>query len=203
MQKLKRNMIHLGAIMASAFMLFSVSGATASLLGDSITCGVTSPQNCYVNGVENTEAVVGAGAEFGIGPTGPSNFSVDVGDSSIVVTQITGGPTGFDGSILLTLSGLDWVGMPSGVITGISSFFTNANAGIDMSNVTTSAHSIMIELGFSIWDNEDVLSFNIETDHAAIPEPRMLALFGFGLLVLGLARRKRTKQFCVANRSHR
>ena len=120
-----------------------------------------------------------------------NSLSIDVGAESVAVTFENGPFCGWftcDGQGLLEfwLTDLDWVGMPSGLITGL-------NVVTNMTNVQTSYadHSIYFALPESRVDSSMFLTLNIVTSHGvSVPAPATNTIFALGLLGLIMRRRK-------------
>ncbi|MDX1734124.1 MAG: PEP-CTERM sorting domain-containing protein, partial [Halioglobus sp.] len=173
-----------------AVLMLSVFAATANatLIGDTVGCSITNFWDC-----DSPTAVVGdPGAEFiladVISPGGPFvDFSVDIGANSIAINGIGSLITvNAPNSLILTLDDLDWVGMPAAEIIGIDNLVTTVS-GIDLSDITFTAHSVSIELGqgASSWVSGNSLSFDLVK---GVPSPATIALFGLGLAGIGWSR---------------
>ena len=191
----------LSALAVTAFALPS----SASLIGT--TVDITSPHgNC--SGV-----TVGAGVECSIFDMPLQNddlIDVDIQDSRIVFDFLTigpgatnylwsAGPVVFD----VVIDGLTWVDDPSASIAVISSTIGLAGMTGTSGNPNTigafvsGANQVTLNFGDLNRDNCPTslcvrLTLNLIPVPNVLPEPASLALFGFGLLGLGAAlRRKR------------
>lgn len=80
------------------------------------------------------------------------------------------------------------------VIDGVGSFTINDLAGNTGLQIGIGANDKTIAFGASAWINGDFNSghwdINVELETASVPEPGFLSLLGFGLLALGLRRRR-------------
>lgn len=181
---------NLAALAATATLMLSAGTASASLIGDSVSCA-TNGAGGY--SCDAPTAVVGGASEFTLnGPPG-AVFDVNIGADDILVTFIFGGGVSLGSPVTLMLSDLDWVGSPLGEIVGIANFATTATAGITASDVTFGAHSVDIVLGSgTTWAQNQFLSFDLVTsDPSAVPLPATLPLVVLGLAGLGVASRRR------------
>ncbi len=173
--------------LVSAALTLGLNGtAHATLINDTVACDVQ-PNGSFWS-CSSPSALVGAGNEFQLLLQGTPLFDIDIGASSFSMTNLEGLFAGV--GELLTISSLNWTDFPSGTITGITNFFTNANAGIEEADVTTGPNSVMIDFNQSSWSVGQSLSFDFVTTHD-LPEPATMTLLGFGLAGLGLAARRR------------
>ncbi|MDP2561173.1 PEP-CTERM sorting domain-containing protein [Psychrobium sp. 1_MG-2023] len=176
-------------IVMLAVAVFSFN-SHASLITDEVflSCeqdsGGTDPA-CEGNGLMSS--IVGAGVEYPDYFNFQNSISIDVGDNSISVSFENGPYCGWftcDGSGYLTfeLTSLDWVGMPSGFISGL-------DVSTNMSGILTSfaAHSVKFELPETQVTNDMFLDIGLITQHGetlAVPEPSTLAIFALGMIGL-------------------
>jgi hypothetical protein len=154
--------------------------AHATLIGD--TFSATGSQ------LVTNFSTIGAGAEAtGIG----GRLDFDFGASSLTVTQ-TQSLLSFSVFGNYVFSGLDWVGDPTGIITGITIASNDGFTGGLVNNFSFTDHSITFNLdpGTSTPGIGKSVVFNIVTNHS-VPEPTILALFGLGLAGLGFSRRRK------------
>lgn len=177
-------------ILAASVLLVPM-GASASLIGDTVTSSFTGGQIISSPG----SAVVGSGAEFQIGfdfnndnTVDPDEvfIEVDVEDSSITMTSIMSFPFGTD---TLTVGDLDWVDT-LGEIVDTSLAVTGVN-GLDASDVSFTSNSVSVVFANSNWMPGDFAAIDLVTTHAVVPEPTTLALLSLGLAGLGFARRRK------------
>jgi hypothetical protein len=131
--------------------------------------------------------VVGAGVDFQLDLTGGPFFNIDIGASSFSMTNLFSLRAG--AGEMLTISSLDWVDNPNGILVGIDNFFTNAT-GVEPSDITVGDHSIVFNFNDTSWGVGQILSFDLVTNHD-IPEPATLALFAIALGGLGFMMRRR------------
>ena len=190
----------IGAFVGLAMMgvvLLAPTVAHASLIGDSVTCAIVGgPASFACIPGANT---VGAGVEFSIDFLSTPSFTVDIGASSVSVTQVFGQPISTGAGEVLVLGDLDWIGLV-GKIVGISGFSTNVATGnITAGDVTFTDHEVRFDMSPNIWQVGTFASWDLVTQHI-IPEPGTLALFGIGLAGLGFTgwRRRRSMQLKTA-----
>jgi hypothetical protein len=199
------------AALAATTALVTPAAYAASILGD--TFGV----DVDIDGsIGSGSAVAGSGAGdvrsapdiiVNASPIDVHVFWVD-GDSFDVVVKINDGEFGGApdlGSIVITLSGLDFPG--AGILGasfngGASDYFgylasgdnPTGSAPIDGPSVTTTANSVTVTMGnFSaqLVGDQPIFRFDVQ---AVVPEPGTVVatLIGLGLLGAGVQRRSRT-----------
>ena len=171
---------------ATAAMFAPFSGANATLIGDTVTCDVE-PASLYT--CSSPTAVVGAGVEFVVDlVAAPPTFDIDIGASSISMTN-TGGGLGAGAGELLTIGSLNWLGLASSSIIGVANFMTAGTAGMEIGDISFAGDTIMIDFDSGAsWATDSYISFDLIF---AVPEPAILSLMAIGLLGLGLVRRRR------------
>ena len=181
----------IGALVGLAMMGMAGS-ANATLIGDQIEFQGFFPDlgtplagfNLIVNVVDGT------GDEFVFGVS-----TTNVESGSVIFTLSTGFATGDDCNCI-QITSMDWVGDPSGIISGIT-LSSNTITGFTTANVTTSAVSGgPSEILINVADLTGVtatgsVTINLQTTDREIPEPGSLALFGIGLVGLGFMTRRR------------
>lgn len=176
--------------------LFSAQ-AQAGLIGDEVACSSTLDGSFYV--CDSASATVGAGSEFLIQTTGGGNrLSIDIGDSFIEFSNALSGFGLGTVSAIVTLSSLDWLGMPGVEIVDVL-FSTSGTTGFDASDVSFDAHSVSFDIGGN-WDSVgsfvrlDLVTRNVQ----AVPEPASFLALAAGLLALGGAGQLRRRRKGVA-----
>jgi hypothetical protein len=166
-------------------VLLSWSGAAdAGLLGATVNMSAYYPTaaSLYDNG---GNVVVSGGVEYPAGSFSLYNNSwqIDITDTQIIITDLTSqglpfSPATFNGWILHVVSGPDIV---SATGDGASGFLpsaisvVNGDLLLNFQGITGPAGSSSI--------------INYSTEAVSVPEPASLAVFAFGLLALGQARR--------------
>lgn len=183
------------------FLCASAGVAHATLIGDEVFATLTTTAT---GGFANSSATVDGGIEFTRSFTtsvGLPVLDLDIGDDIITLSYtnpIIPGSCGSNTACLfnaglesLDISGLDWVGNPSGIIVDvveISSDWTGLSLeSFDDHSVSFSFTGALIP-GDTIWTAQYSL---VTSDVNAVPEPSILALMAIGLIgFIGLARRK-------------
>ncbi len=191
-------------------LLFTVVGqAHASLVGDEILIQYLLPTLFGAGTPTVAEGPNPAEFEFSI-MLGDTTVFADVDASTISITfgGISGStffsPADFNG---LEFSGLEWVGMPDGKITGFlldtnisgltgSRVFPDASLPLSGSG-TAGPHSIAVNFS-DLMGITNVSFVNIalltEGHNAPIPEPGTLLLIGSGLVGIGVGARRRNRR---------
>ena len=166
--------------LAAFAVLLSPMAAQATLIGDVINV------EFILGGVSQGSAstiVINPGREF----EGPG-FGLDPGE----FIDITG--TSIEALVLepflvpdtrYIFSDLDWIGGP-GTITGFT--LTTDIVGFSAADITFGDDFVIVNAGD--FTGTGTMSIELQTSHAAVPEPSTLALFTLGLLGLGLARKR-------------
>lgn len=176
------------------FVIFAValiaglatSPVRAGLVGDTVGCSIT-PTPLWVCNAPT--AVVGAGVEFQLDlPQASSSFglAVDLGDTSVLISNIEDNLFGLGAYELLTLTSLD-LGAP---IIGISNLVVSGVSVLSGSSITWTGTSVTVDLNSGAqWQVGSSVSFDLVT--AQVPTPGTLALGGLALVALGWTRRRR------------
>ena len=180
------------SILISIFLLLASSNSNASLIGDEIflSCMQSGAPHPACEGNGDIPAIVGAGVEYPDYFNFQNSLSIDVAAESIWVTFDNGPYCGWftcdgQGFVDFLLTDLDWVGMPTGFITGI-------NVITNMQGIQTGFgdHSVHFSLPETQVTNDMFIHIDILTDHRDISEPGVMLLMGLALLTLGFRRRQ-------------
>lgn len=171
--------------MASA--LFLSPAAAQSLAGATVEVTTRYPDSSTVYSNPGS-VVVGDGVEYGIGSfsTYNPNFSVDVRENSIVITNSEGSyfsTADFNGFVLSVLSGPD-----------ITSASVDASSGFAPADFFVSDGDLFLNfagVNFSGF-RSSVINFTTAGATAAVPEPATWAmlLIGFGAVGFSMRRRR-------------
>jgi len=183
-------------------ILFVPLAAGATLIGDSVDGSMASPSGQNVTTQFASPAVVGVGTEFtGVITDAFSqvwDIAVDIDASSFTVafSERTRGGDGaiasFPDPVLdITLSDLDWIGMPGTIIQVTNSAYSCVSAGFScdfdagprIAALGFTADSIDVE--FSHLRDGDSYTFDI-----VVPEPSTFAMVSFGLAGIAALRRR-------------
>jgi hypothetical protein len=177
-------------IIVGIFCIFLSHASFATLIGDTVECSSIPSGPGGIN-CSTATAVVGAGQEFSIDAIAPG-LLIDIGAASIQLAGDT--PTNWFAGDSFTLSGLDWVGFPTGFITDvILSGVSGITGGFDQSDISFTGHSITVDLSSTNWDSSSSALLSITADHGTVPEPATLALMGLGLAAIGYRRHRSRK----------
>lgn len=166
--------------------LLLASNASASLIGDTVSCSYGfSLRACS----DTTAEVIDPGAEFMLG----SQLSVDIGDSSILISQVAGtfGLPGADE--VLIIGDMQWTDFPDGFISGVTlGTVTNLINEPTLENLSFTPDSVTIALtGTGTWTVGSSIEVLVEATHV-IPLPPAVWLFASALGLLGWLRRQAT-----------
>ena len=124
--------------------------------------------------------LVGPGIKFTL-----PDYNVDIDGNGITINRLSGGTSNsfWGGSARwLTLSSLDWINDPTGIIASIQTSGTNVE--VDQNGVTFSDNEVFLALdGVIDFGPNGTLRLDLVTAHTPVPLPPML-LMVTGLLSL-------------------
>ncbi len=184
---------------AAGTLLVLAAPAHATLIGDSVTVRIVVPNQGPFDQSSSTTVTADASDAFELTDVQSGRtFGVDPFDAGLVVTLLNQGFVFGNSSALATViefSDLQWQGTP-GRVTGasiIEGFALNFGLLTDITFTDSSVRVALSRNGATSWNVGEVLTINLETAHD-LPEPASLALFGLGLLGLGVAVRRREQR---------
>ncbi|MCF2949921.1 PEP-CTERM sorting domain-containing protein [Paraglaciecola aquimarina] len=178
-------------VLISALFLLLPFTSNATLIGTQVGCSISPSPNWVCSQSSNT---IGAGVEFELDlpqSTDSFGFSVDIYDTSILISNIEDNVFGLGAGELFTLTfDVD--------ILGISSFLASDVTVISSSSISYLNNILSIDLNNdSVWQVGSFVSFNLDVNTVTgpgatpAPEPTPLVLLGLGLVGIGYARKKR------------
>ena len=185
----------IGILAGAAVIAWGTAGAAqASLIGQTVNASF----DTIFGGVSLTpgSAVVSAGGpEFELGVGTGRGIVIDVQDSFIEFqyNNVRNAAFGVD-KLSVTFTGLTWAQYPDGLV-GVSITEFNdpdSRSGLGVSTASFTANSVTVNLN-GHWDAQDRIRVDLITNLTQLPEPESVALFGVGLLGLGVAARRRRK----------
>lgn len=134
--------------------------------------------------IGSVDAVVGEGSEWATGFAGI--YSVDVSDTMLSITFLNNRGTWTTST---AFNGLQLVDINNTIAAFTSATLVSSNFGFSQSFVTFDANNIYVNFG-AYGSTPAGGTINIAIGGADVPEPASIALIGFGLLGLAMARRK-------------
>ncbi len=155
--------------------------AEASLIGQTATCSIASGNPNWTCSPAST-TVVDPGTEFVGSFFGSAWFSVNIGSSDMVITNVHGNTITFGAGEVLTIGGL------SGIL-GASLISTTRTTGVDASDISFTSSSVSVVLNGFSYSPGGSTDIGIRT--ASAPETGTLALLGLGLAGLATSRRRK------------
>lgn len=171
-----------------------VPRASASLVGDGVTFGMTAPETGGSFGPQN--AVVGSGVEFQVGNV----LDVDFGAFSVLFSSRSNwqGMHSFE----MDLTDLDWIDPPGSVTDVTITVFTGpAASDYTMSFINNAITLVTPKFATPISAGQSWFRLDVQVSRTAtVPEPSTLALCGLVLLA-GLTPQVRRRLGMGARRS--
>ncbi len=182
----------LGVLVGAAVIALGTAGAAqASLIGQTVNASF----DTIFGGVSLTpgSAVVSAGGpEFELGVGTGRGIIIDVQDSFIEFqyNNVRNAAFGVD-KLSVTFTGLTWAQFPDGLVgVNITEFNDpDSRSGLGISTASFTASSVTVNLN-GHWDAQDRIRVDLITSLTQLPEPASVALFGVGLLGLGVAAKR-------------
>ena len=181
---------------AAALLIFGAAGAAqASLIGQTVTASFDGSPAWSLNRTSATVSAIPREFIFTLAPG--RQIIVDVQDSAIDLQYNNiSSVFFFIGNLSITIGGLTWAPDPD-VILGVNvTDFADPNSlgGFGSNTASFTDSSVTLNLG-GVWDGRDRLRIDLITGPSQqLPEPASLALFGLGLLGLGVAIRRREQR---------
>ena len=176
---------------AAGTLLVLATPAQATLIGQTVTASFDALSSWSLN---RTSATVSATAREFVFTNAPARrIIVDVQDGAIDfqynnISNIFF----FPGDLSITIGGLTWAPNPRAIIGVNVTEFNEPNSiggfGANIASFTDSSVTLALN---GVWDGQDRVRIDLITGLAQLPEPASLALFGLGLLGLGVAVRRR------------
>ena len=181
------------AFAASVLGAFALAGpAHATLIGQTVQLSLGGT----ISGTPNrtSATVLAGGPEFVIDLFVGRAIEIDVQDSFIDFQYNNFSTADFGtGNFSVTISGLTWAPDP-GVVIGatVMEFEDPSDPSSDLGPNTATFTPSSVTLNVNgRWEGLDRVRVDLITSHSQLPEPASLALFGVGLLGLGVAVRCR------------
>jgi PEP-CTERM motif len=162
--------------------------AAPILLGQMVNVSYRFPDiNTVFNG-NSVDVLVGPGTEISGFPVGDPRTNIDLSDTNIFVTYnsaSTWTSTAFNGLRFFDVNGT----IPALVSVTINAA-TNM-VGLDASRITFDADHIWVNWQGLAFNQQTIVSLDVNASPAAVPEPATFVLLGAGLVSLGLRRKMR------------
>ena len=162
--------------------------SNAGLIGTQVNCSIT-PTPFWV--CDQPSSIIGDGAEFELDVPIVSDsfgFSIDISDTSVLISNIEDNPFTLGAGELLTLAF-------EGDVFGTSDFVASGVSVVSPSSISFIDNLLSIDLnGGAVWNVGSFVSFNLDvltSETASVPVPATLVLLVIGLAGIGFSRQKK------------